>query len=110
MKLIPNWQEKKLTCYFCRTSKSVKYVVNVLDLFQEDEPFEVNACSMCALLNKEGERNERAKKKRKYYRKCGICGERHEQSEMVRTDCSPSGWICLNCHSAEHPEYDIDEW
>ena len=26
-------------------------------------------------------------KKRKYYRKCGICGERYEQSEMVRDEC-----------------------
>ena len=50
------------------------------------------------------------KKKRKYYRKCGICGERHEQSEMIRTDNSPNGWICFDCHNAEYPEYDIDEW
>lgn len=58
MKLIQNWQEKKLTCYFCRTSKSVKYVVEVLDIYQADEPFEVNACSLCALLNEEGEQND----------------------------------------------------
>ena len=38
-----------------------------------------------------------AKKKRKYYRKCGICGSRHEQSEMVRTDNSPNGWLCHDC-------------
>ena len=43
------------------------------------------------------------KKKRKYYRKCGICGERHEQSEMIRTDNSPNGWICFDCHNSEHP-------
>ena len=49
-------------------------------------------------------------KKRKYYRKCGICGKRHEQSEMIRTDDSPNGWICFECHNAEHPEYDLDEW
>lgn len=49
-------------------------------------------------------------KKRKYYRKCGICGGRHEQSEMIITDNSPNGWICRECYYNEHPEYDIDEW
>jgi predicted RNA-binding protein YlxR (DUF448 family) len=44
------------------------------------------------------------KKIRKYYRKCGVCGERHEQSEMIRTNNSPNGWICFDCHNAEHPE------
>lgn len=37
------------------------------------------------------------KQKRKYYRKCGVCGRRHEQSEMVRTNNSTNGWICLDC-------------
>lgn len=46
------------------------------------------------------------KKKRKYYRKCGICGERFEQSEMIRTNNSPNGWLCFDCHNAERPEYD----
>lgn len=46
------------------------------------------------------------KKKRKYYRKCGVCGERYEQSEMIRTNNSSNGWLCFNCHNAEHPEYD----
>lgn len=45
---------------------------------------------------------------RKYYRKCGVCGERHEQSEMIRTNRSPNGWVCFDCHNAEHPEYDIE--
>ena len=36
-------------------------------------------------------------KKRKYYRKCGVCGFRHEQSEMIRTNNSPNGWICIGC-------------
>ena len=30
-------------------------------------------------------------KKRKYYRKCGVCGERYEQFEMIRTNQSPNG-------------------
>lgn len=48
-------------------------------------------------------------KKRKYFRKCGICGERHEQSEMVRNEGSPTGWICDDCHMGIHPEYDEDD-
>lgn len=49
-------------------------------------------------------------KERKYYRKCGVCGERFEQSEMIRNDQSPNGWICADCHAAEHQEYDTEEW
>lgn len=50
------------------------------------------------------------KKQRKYFRKCGVCGERHEQSEMIRTNQSPNGWICFECFNLVHPEYEIDEW
>lgn len=49
-------------------------------------------------------------KKRKYYRKCGRCGERYEQSEMIRTNYSATGWICRDCQAEEHPEYETDEW
>lgn len=35
--------------------------------------------------------------KRKYYRKCGKCGDVHEQSEMIRTKISPNGWLCYHC-------------
>lgn len=52
--------------------------------------------------------NNTKKIKRKYYRKCGLCGERHEQSEMIRTDCSPNGWICKECKWKEHPEYEVE--
>lgn len=56
------------------------------------------------------ERSKR-KKKRKYYRKCGVCGDRYEQSEMLRTDNSPNGWLCFDCHNAKHPEYeDLGEY
>ena len=48
--------------------------------------------------------------RRKYFRKCGICGERHEQSDMIRTEQSPNGWLCEECYYSEHPEYEIDEW
>lgn len=52
----------------------------------------------------------REKKKRKYYRKCGICGERHEQSNMVRTYTVDCGWICNDCYYTEHIEFGIEEW
>lgn len=48
----------------------------------------------------------REQKKRKYYRKCGMCGDRHEQSEMHRDNCSPNGWICDKCENDLHPEYE----
>ena len=50
------------------------------------------------------------KKKRKYFRKCGVCGERHEQSEMIRTDESPNGWVCQECYSSIYPELEVEEW
>ena len=42
-------------------------------------------------------------KKRIYNRKCGVCGEKYNQEEMIRTDKSPNGWICFDCHNAEFP-------
>ena len=53
---------------------------------------------------------EQMNKKRKYFRKCGCCGERYEQSEMIRTYESPNGWYCIDCYLDEHIEYTIDEW
>lgn len=53
---------------------------------------------------------ENNNKKRKYYRKCGICNKRYEQTEMIRTFKSPNGWLCLDCFHESHPEYDIEEW
>lgn len=38
-----------------------------------------------------------ATKKRKYFRKCGCCGNQYEQAQMVRTNFSPNGWICYEC-------------
>lgn len=52
------------------------------------------------------ETKNKTKKKRKYFRKCGLCGERNEQSDMVRDDCSPNGWICYDCILRMHPEYE----
>lgn len=39
---------------------------------------------------------------------CGICGELNEQSEMVRDHGSDTGWLCVDCHMAQHPEYEED--
>lgn len=50
------------------------------------------------------------KKRRKYYRHCGICGIRFEQTNMIRTNLSPNGWLCLKCYYEERPEYEIDDW
>lgn len=49
------------------------------------------------------------RKKRKHYRKCGVCGARYAQDEMIRTDYSPNGWACRGCVAFEYPEYDIEE-
>ena len=46
------------------------------------------------------------KKKRKYFRKCGICGKRFEQSYGVRDNGSYTGWICDECACQLHPEYE----
>lgn len=42
-------------------------------------------------------KDTRSQKGRKYFRKCGVCGIRYEQSEMVRDGGSPNGWICHDC-------------
>ena len=55
-------------------------------------------------------RREPQQKKRRYFRKCGVCGERWEQSDMIRTDNSPNGWICHECVLREHPEYESEEF
>lgn len=44
---------------------------------------------------------------RQYFRKCGCCGCRHEQSELIRTNNSPNGWICLECFNTYNdPDYE----
>lgn len=42
------------------------------------------------------------KAKRLYYRKCGHCGTRQEQSDMVRTNESPNGWLCKDCYHSTY--------
>lgn len=36
--------------------------------------------------------------KRKYFRKCGECDSRDEQSNMIRTNKSCNGWMCKECY------------
>lgn len=51
---------------------------------------------------------QKINKKRKYYRKCGLCNAQHEQSDMIRTNNSPNGWLCIDCQIQKHPEYEIE--
>lgn len=53
MKLIPNWQEHNLSCAFCGSKKSVKYMVPVMIIdtipYGEKTTREVFACNRCVL-------------------------------------------------------------
>lgn len=54
MKLIPNWQDQKNTCWICGTDKSVKYktklvIIDTLPLADETER-EVCVCNKCVTL------------------------------------------------------------
>ena len=44
------------------------------------------------------EANNRVQDK-KYYIKCGICGERHKLSEMKTSVKSPNRYICIECYT-----------
>jgi hypothetical protein len=68
---------------------------------------EIDFCPICG-RNLSSKTSSTTKKKRKYFRKCGRCEARLEQSDMIRTDKSPNGWLCSDCYYAEHPEY-LDE-
>lgn len=89
-------------------AKRIGEKIKILNVIQGE-----NASHIYRLLtgNTKLENQVKQKKKRKYYRKCGICGERYEQSEMVRTNQSPNGWLCFECHNSEHLEYeDLGEY
>lgn len=38
-------------------------------------------------------------KRKKFFRKCGCCGERYVQAEMIRDSRSSSGWFCRHCYN-----------
>lgn len=42
--IIPNWQDMELTCEFCGTTESVKYVI------RDNYPLTYCACNKCVLL------------------------------------------------------------
>ena len=84
-------------------AREEKDKVMVLNTIQGDEALAGYAWLTGFATLKE---RSKSKKKRKYYRKCGVCGDRYEQSEMLRTDNSPNGWLCLDCHNTKHPEYE----
>ena len=50
MKIIPNWQDKLLWCYFCGETKSVKYIVELKGAICDNKRLEVCACNKCALI------------------------------------------------------------
>lgn len=41
--------------------------------------------------------NKSNKKNVRYYRVCGICGERHLQNQMIKDRKSHTGWVCEDC-------------
>jgi transcription elongation factor Elf1 len=47
MKIIENWQNKKMKCFFCGETRSVKYEVITLVKNKELKP--VCACNKCVL-------------------------------------------------------------
>lgn len=47
-------------------------------------------------------------KVRKYYRKCGECGESFEQTDGYRVEWSPNGWVCCSCfhYIVDEPDFE----
>jgi hypothetical protein len=54
MRLIPSWNTKQLTCYFCGETRSVKYEFELHD-FESDSLKTVCACNKCALIHSKPE-------------------------------------------------------
>ena len=46
MRLIEDWQNNNLRCFFCGMDKSVKYTVHI-----DKVPYIVYACNRCALIH-----------------------------------------------------------
>lgn len=61
-------------------------------------------------MKTQNNKSRRKVKRRKYFRKCGICGDRYEQSEMIRTDESSNGWVCPECYYDLHAELYEEEF
>lgn len=50
MQYIPDWQHKDLKCHFCGETRSVKYIVAVIDPVVDSKATEVYCCNKCALM------------------------------------------------------------
>ena len=50
MKIIENWQDKKLKCHFCGETRSVKY--EVVTFVKNEGLKTVCACNKCVLVNR----------------------------------------------------------
>ena len=52
LQLIPDWKNKEYRCYFCGTTKSVKYTEEIFDPVINDKGLsKVCVCNRCALLH-----------------------------------------------------------
>lgn len=49
LKLIHDWQNKNLKCYFCGQTRSVKYTTKIQTLSENIKTREVCVCNKCAL-------------------------------------------------------------
>ena len=49
MKLIADWQNKNLRCYFCGDTRSVKYEKEIFDPVIDSKPTKVYVCNKCVL-------------------------------------------------------------
>ena len=77
------------------------YEITKVGLFENEKILFCNTCANTLrnlILKKQSSSHTVNKKKRKYNRKCGVCGIKFEQSEMIRTNESPNGWMCHDCY------------
>ena len=98
------------TCGICDTYCKIQegdkfaYEITKVGLFENERFLFCDTCASTLrnlILKEQSSSHTVNKKKRKYIRKCGICGIRLEQSEMIRTEASPNGWVCHDCEEQE---------
>lgn len=49
--------------------------------------------------------NKGNRKNVKFFRVCGLCGEKYQQSAMIRNKKSSTGWVCRDCFEDENSDY-----
>lgn len=54
IKIINDWQHKRLRCHECGTTKSVKYETIVHNPVEDDKPLRIALCNKCALSYEDG--------------------------------------------------------